>query len=75
MIFQEIQSKNINSIGYDTLTETLGVIMNNNLQAVYLYDKVPLGEYLDFSNSESKGKHFVKNIKGKFPYRKVPKGN
>ena len=55
------ESSNITSIEYDGTTKDLIVGFKN--KSKYRYPNFPFQTFLDFSNSESKGKFFFKNIK------------
>jgi hypothetical protein len=64
---KKVSSSNIKSIGY-----LLGVLeiefLNRN---IYVFKNVPETIYKRLMTSSSKGTFFSKNIKEKFPYKKV----
>ena len=72
-MLQEVQSKNIKAIEYDNLKKELCVQMLSSQDFLYVYLSVPKDIYMKFLNAESKGKFFLKNIKGQFDYVKIPK--
>ena len=47
------------------------LLIEFNSGAQYVYDNVPLSEYLSFRDAESKGSYFAKNISRKFNYTKL----
>ena len=59
-----VASSMINSIGYDSETQTLDVEFNNG--SVYSYGGVPQSEYDGMINAQSVGKYFVSNIKNTY---------
>lgn len=65
----EIESSNIQSVGYDLDKHILEVEFLSG--AVYNYFKVPNKTYKEFMNAKSKGKYFYKNIRESFKYKKV----
>lgn len=73
MIFKKVESVIIHSIGYDSLSENLGVVMNKSSDQVYVYHKFPIDEYIRFINSESKGRFLIYEIKGKYKFIKTSK--
>jgi len=54
---------------YKFEAEELRIEFNSGAQ--YVYDNVPLSEYLSFRDAESKGSYFAKNISRKFNYTKL----
>jgi len=71
MLLREVESSNLESIGYDCDKQVLGVVMKSAPETIYAYNEVPLNTYLELLNSESKGKFFINAIKGKFQFRKI----
>jgi hypothetical protein len=68
---KEVKSSNIQAIGYDKDSQTLHVkFVGNN---VYEYAAVPQELFESFSGSESKGKFFAANIRGRFQFLKLEK--
>jgi hypothetical protein len=68
---KEVKSSNILAIGYDKDSKILHVkFVGNN---VYEYSAVPTELFEAFSGSESKGKFFAANVRGKFQYVKLEK--
>lgn len=60
-----VTSSAIQSVGYDSNTQTLEVEFVSG--SVYDYLNVPEDEHDAMMNSESQGKYFNANIKGRFP--------
>lgn len=56
----EVDSSNIDSIGYDEETQTLEIEFR---VGIYQYEDVPQYVYYDFINADSKGRFFHQNIK------------
>jgi KTSC domain len=57
-------------VGYSPETKVLEVKFKSN-GAVYAYDGVTLGDWREWCAAESKGSHFSKHIRGRFPSRKI----
>ena len=74
---QDVESSQINAIGYDPETQTLAVQFKGwkgELGATYHYGCVSAEDFEAFKNAESLGRHFTRHIKPfpeKFPYTKV----
>lgn len=64
-----VESSNIDEIGYDKASSTLIVKFHHG--GIYSYDSVPEKIYKDFLASQSKGKFFISNVKGRYDFRKV----
>lgn len=67
---QKVASSQIAEIGYDPASQKLEICFCAG--TVYVYDGVPQEEYDALISAESKGSHFGKNIRGKYPYEKTP---
>lgn len=65
----QVQSSNVNSIGYDEESKTLEVEFHGG--GVYQYSDVPKEVYEDFMNAPSHGKFLHKVIKSRFSYIRV----
>lgn len=59
----------INSTTYDYVKETLVVDFLSG--GSYLYTGVTNRDYLEFSNADSQGKHFIANIRSNFTHEKI----
>ena len=68
-----VESSDIESIGYDSRSQTLEIEFLKG--SVYQYFDVPGYIYRDLMNADSHGKYFSANIKGVYRYSKVKKGN
>lgn len=65
-----VESSHIASIGYDPDTETLEIEFHKG--GTYQYSNFPENLWVEFENSESKGKYFHRNIrKGGYDYAKL----
>ena len=65
----EVESSNIEAIGYDEEDESLYVRFNSKTQ--YVYYNVPDEEHQEFLDADSKGKFLNENIKGQYEYARV----
>lgn len=68
-----VESSNILKIGYHAETATLRVVFHRDgvATATWDYEGVPPDTFTDFLEAPSKGRHFIKFIKGIFPGKKV----
>lgn len=64
-----VTSKNIQSVGYDAESQTLEVEFNTG--ALYQYANVSQEIFDGFIGSDSKGKYFAANIKGRYSFSKL----
>ena len=62
-------SSNLNSVGYDSSTQTLEVEFNDG--SIYHYFDVPSSEHSGLMNASSKGSYLSSNIKGRYRYQRV----
>lgn len=77
-----VVSSQITSVGYDPVTLTLEIEFPSRKEgprgiavgigSVYQYANVPSDVHQALIASESVGKYFGANIRGKFEYRKMP---
>ncbi len=65
----DINSSNLIHAEFNTDTKDLSVTFKNG--SIYLYNNVPWERFIQMRQSESQGKFFVKEIKDKYPYKKV----
>jgi hypothetical protein len=65
----EVQSSNLESIGYDPETEILKIKFLNS--SVYEYKNVSQVIYDALMNAPSHGSYFNREIRNNFPYEKV----
>lgn len=74
---QDVDSSQINAVGYDPGTQTLAIQFKGwkgELGATYHYTNVTPEDFAAFKGAESLGRHFgryVKPFPEKFPYTKV----
>lgn len=74
---QDVDSSQINAVGYDPETQTLAIQFKGwkgELGATYHYTNVTAEDFAAFKGAESLGRHFGRHIKPfpeKFPYTKV----
>lgn len=66
---QPVESSQIASIGYDAATNTLEIDFKRG--GVYQYSGFPAAEWARFKGAESTGSFFYRNIKGKYPFKKI----
>ena len=66
---KKVVSKNINTIHYTPDSKVLEVTFNDGTK--YHYHGVSQDAYSALEKAKSHGKHFIDNIKGKFPTKKV----
>ena len=59
---QQVESSNIEAIGYDEMAGELVVQFKTGRS--YRYSDIDLDEYNGLMESESKGRYFAQNIKG-----------
>lgn len=60
-----VKSSLLDKVGYDPETKTL-VIQMNNSSDVYTYEDVPQSVYDGLLAADSKGRFYVKKIKGRY---------
>ena len=63
---QEVESSVIGAVGHSRVLEILF-----ESGRVYQYYDVPENIYQEMLTSESKGKYFNANIRGKYPYQEI----
>jgi len=69
MEWVEVESSNIEAIGY--IKETKELMVQFTSGVVYAYYDVPEEVYQDFLDAESKGKYLAEHIKDAYKYDKV----
>jgi len=69
IILFPVQSSNIATVGYNANIKTMRIKFKKG--TTYDFFDVPAERYNLFMKSESKGKHFFRNIKGKYESKKV----
>lgn len=72
------ESSQISGFGYDESTQTLAIQFPGRgvtPGSVYHYAAVPPGVFAEFKASESKGKFFGSQIRGRYDYEKQPDAN
>lgn len=65
----QVESSNLNSVGYDDETNILEIEFKDN--SIYQYSNVPEYIYNELLTADSKGSYLHKNIKGKFNYQRI----
>ena len=65
---QNVESSNLESVGYDTETQMLEVEFKDG--RIYQYDNVPITVYNNLMEADSPGGYFNRNIK--YGYSFVP---
>lgn len=66
---QHVESSNIESIGYDSNSQTLEIEFLNG--SIYQYFDVPQHIFDELNSADSHGKYLAANIKGHYRYSKV----
>jgi uncharacterized protein len=66
---KHVDSSNLESIGYDTQSQTLEIEFQNG--HIYQYFDVPEPVYLSLMAAGSHGKWFSENVKGYFRYARI----
>ena len=66
---KDVQSSNIEKIGYNEGSEVLYVKYKSG--KVYAYDKVPKAIYEGLEKAESKGSYMNSQVKGKFSFKTI----
>lgn len=69
MKYQPVKSSNIDSVGYDAATQTMGIKFKGG--AVHHYSNVPQSLHDELVGAKSVGGHFHKAVRGKFPSAQV----
>jgi uncharacterized protein len=64
-----VESSNIESIGYDSMSQTLEIEFLNG--SIYQYFDIPQHIYQELIDADSHGKYLAANIKGHYRYSKV----
>ena len=67
----QVNSSLIKSIGYNTLTEQLSVVLTAQPTTIYNYNGVARSTANQFVEAPSKGQFFNRNIRGRFPTTKA----
>ena len=66
----EVESANIEAVGYHPETMTLRIKFKSQ-NIYYDYFKAPSGFFIEMMKSESKGRFFSTQIKGQFKFEKI----
>lgn len=69
MIATAVESRTLATVTYDGARHLLWLEFRS--RAVYCYFDVPPGVYQELMTADSKGSYFNRNIRGRFPYRRV----
>jgi len=64
-----VDSSNIDSIGYESVTQKLEIGFSNG--EVYQYSDVPEDVYANLMSAESKGRYFYIHIKDIYSYTRI----
>jgi hypothetical protein len=71
MDWQPLESKMFLSTAYDVESRTLYLRFRSG--DVYRYFEFSAGQYQDFLNAESRGRHFLSHIRDRFRYERLAK--
>ena len=66
-----VDSTTLASVGHDVKSAVLELQFRNG--AVYQYFSVPRGVYQSLLWAPSKGAYFNHNIRGRYPYQRIPR--
>lgn len=66
---EHVESSNIESIGYDSSSQTLEIEFLNG--TIYQYFDIPESIYQGLIDADSHGKYLAANIKGAYRYSRV----
>ena len=69
MLATALESTTLNSVAYDCAGQVLRLEFRS--RAVYCYFGVPPSVHQDLLAADSKGSYFNRNIRGRFPYRRL----
>lgn len=64
-----VKSSNVAAYGYDKKTQTLAIAFNHG--GTYHYSGVSAEAHEELTKAKSFGKHFLTNIRGNFPHKKL----
>ena len=70
MLAFAVKSTTLNTVAYDHVAQVLRLEFRS--RAVYCYFGVPPGVYQNLLAADSKGSYFNRNIRGRFPYHRLP---
>ena len=68
-----VESTTLATVAYDPSHHVLQLEFRN--RALYCYCGVPPGVYQDLLAAASKGSYFNRNIRGRFPYHRLPEAH
>ena len=71
ILLHEVESSNIKAIGYDPFDRVLKIVMKSAPSMIYAYKDVPLHVFQLMEKSESKGRYFINEVKGKYEFEKI----
>ena len=69
MQYISVVSSNVEKVGYDKDTHSLGICFKNGSE--YIYPDVEESTYNELMNAESKGSYVANNIKYTYSFRRV----
>jgi len=69
MELHNVVSSNLSKVGYDAGSQTLLIVFKTG--SVYEFANVPESSFIELMQSPSIGTFFSKNIRRRFPYKKV----
>lgn len=70
MLATAVESSTLTTVAYDCDNQVLRLEFRS--RAVYHYFGVPPSVHLDLMAAKSKGSYFNRNIRGRFPYHRLP---
>lgn len=66
---ERVNSSNLKSVGYDPTVQVLEIEFHDG--SVYQYTGVPQTIHSELMRASSHGSYFHKNVREKYPYRKI----
>jgi hypothetical protein len=64
-----VDSTNLSAVGYNRSARVLEVEFRSG--AVYRYREVPIEIYRSLADAESKGRYFIRSIRGRYEFRRM----
>jgi hypothetical protein len=65
-----VESTTLTTVAYDRASQVLRLEFRS--RAAYCYFGVPPGVHQDLMAADSKGSYFNRNIRGRYPYHRLP---
>jgi hypothetical protein len=69
--WQPVESKMLAAAAYDAPRRSLYLRFHSG--EIYRYYTFPANQYQEFLDADSKGRYFLRHIRNRFPYQKLPR--